>query len=187
MSAENILKNAAFRAEIREILNADGDKLQKVLATGYNGEELKLLRVQSHGFSSSPPAGSLAAAIAIGGRRDMALLLGGEMPGQRMVKHRGGGLTVYDTGGQYMAFDLDKVSMVTLGPLTMTVSNGKITLESDQGVDIKAPSVSMNGAGLGGGNSVIGGSGGNVDLGGTGGKRIRLEDGSLTSNVRAVN
>ncbi len=189
MSYEDVYRNMIFRAEIKEILENDGSKIQKVKATGYAGEELEMLRLQTHGFSSRPSAGALAYAIAINGRRENAMLIGGEMPGKRLTVDPGGAV-MYDDTGNFMRLSGNKATIKTAGAtIELDMATNKIKLSSSAGVDIEAPSASMKNAGGGGGGQFdIGGSGAQVNLGGTGGKRLRLEDGSLSAaGIKAVN
>lgn len=78
-----IWQNMVFRAKIKQVLNGDKDSLQQVQISGYKGEELEILRAQTHGHTSVPPVDALGWAINIQGRRDLAMMLGAEHPDQR--------------------------------------------------------------------------------------------------------
>lgn len=92
---KDIYRNMVHRAQIKEVLNNDGDTLQQVRASGYKGEEMECMRAQSHGFTSSPPVDSLGYAINLQGRKDLAIIIGGEKPGQRIVNKKSGEAALY--------------------------------------------------------------------------------------------
>jgi phage gp45-like len=96
----DIYHNMVHRCQIKEVLNGDGDNLQQCRATGYASEEMETIRAQTHGFSSSPPVGSLGYAINLQGRKDLAILIGGEMPGKRVNNKKPGESALYDDQGQ---------------------------------------------------------------------------------------
>jgi phage gp45-like len=96
----DIYQNMVHRIQIKEVLNNDGDKLQQVRASGYASEEMECMRAQTHGFTSSPPVGSLGYAINLQGRKDLAILIGGEMPGKRVTGKKPGESALYDDNGQ---------------------------------------------------------------------------------------
>lgn len=97
---KDIYQNMVHRIKIKEVLNGDNDKFQQVRASGYKSEEMETVRAQTHGFSSSPPVGSLGYAINLQGRKDLAILIGGEMPGKRVTGKKPGESALYDDNGQ---------------------------------------------------------------------------------------
>jgi phage gp45-like len=129
----DIYRNKLFRAEIQETLEDDKPKQsQRVRATGYAGEELEMIRIQPHGFTSWAPKGSLGYAMSIQGRRDLAMSLGFEDPKLRKpADFKEGGVQLYDKDGNHLTMNNNTGhNWEVKGPLTIKVKNLTITVEN---------------------------------------------------------
>lgn len=87
-----------FRAELGT-LDDTGD-MQTVKATGYAGEEMSgVMRLQSHGFASNPPAGSHGIVMPLRGERILGAVLGLEHQDIRQKNLPTGTAVLYDASG----------------------------------------------------------------------------------------
>lgn len=127
----DVYQNKLFRMELAEVLENDKAKAsQKVKATGYADEELKVIRLQPHGFTSWPKKGALGFGLSVQGRRDVALSLGFETPGLRKPHDfKEGGSQLYDAEGGHITLDGKNPGQWAIkGPLTVTVG-GNLTFK----------------------------------------------------------
>ncbi len=60
---------------------------------------INVLRIQPHGFSSNPPANSEGVFLALGGRSDRLVFIGGERPPNRPTNTPTGAAVLYDQNG----------------------------------------------------------------------------------------
>ena len=75
-------ETSLFRAE--HISADDSGDIQTVDAYGHASEQFQqVLRIQPHGFSSNPPAGSHGIGLRLRGESDVAVILGFEHPDKR--------------------------------------------------------------------------------------------------------
>lgn len=111
------------------IVAADDSGAQQLLTlSGLASEQLKkVVRVQSFGLSSNPPAGASGLIAALGGRSDRAMFVGGEDPASRPRSIPTGGTTIYDAYGQALSFVENNVRLVCAN-FTIQAS-GKIVLQ----------------------------------------------------------
>ena len=117
---------------------------------GLTGEAFaKVLATRQHGFSSHPPDGSHGIMVALNGRRDLCVVLGGEAGDHRPTGTPPGGSVMYDTAGSSIALDAAGGAMVQAKG-TVTVKVGGVTFTvSPGGVDISGGKVTHNGRNIG--------------------------------------
>lgn len=117
-----------FRFEFGEV--DDSGETQRVRGFGTAGEELtKVHRVQSHGLYSNPPKGAHGVGIPLGGERDLAVVIGGEVAGLRPRNVTPGQTVLYDASGNIIRmFGGDGIKLNAAGrPIEMTSSGVKLT------------------------------------------------------------
>ena len=117
-----------IRVEITSVTDKGG--LQLVSGRTIAGEAIKdAVRVQGHGLSTNPPAGSVGIVAFMGGRRDMPMLIGIEHPDKRPKSQISGGATLYDASGNALSTSKDGGSWTHSG--TITIKAAKIVLEGE--------------------------------------------------------
>jgi phage gp45-like len=140
-------------SRVQILTTADGGTEQYHEITGMAGEHFqKVLAVRQHGFSSHPPNGSHAIAVALNGRRDLCVLLGGESAG-RPVDLAEGASEVYDTAGSHMLMDAAGNITVTapisitlvVGTAQIVITDGVIAITAPGGILLDAPSTIVKG------------------------------------------
>jgi len=116
-----------FRAELGAI--DDTGEIQTITAPGLAGEELaKVMRVQPHGFASSPPPGSHGLIVPLGGERILGAALGFEHQDHRQKNLPGGTSVLYDDKGNVVrVFGKDGIQVeAASGDIYVKPAKGKI-------------------------------------------------------------
>jgi phage baseplate assembly protein V len=91
-------RNNSARFEMNEFFEDKGVSYAKV--RGLDGETFdRVMRIQQHGFASVPAKGSHALGVAMGGRRDSLMLLGGEHAKHRPRNLGDGNTALYNADG----------------------------------------------------------------------------------------
>lgn len=119
---------SSFRFEFGDV--DDSGETQRVKGYGTAGEELtKVHRVQSHGLFSNPPKGAHGIGIPLGGERDLAVVIGGEVAGLRPRNVPPGQTVLYDASGNVIRmFGGDGIKLNAGGrSIEMTSSGVKLT------------------------------------------------------------
>ena len=97
------IRNMLRRGTVVEVDDSGGQ--QRLRVRGLAGEELAdILRVQSHGLTSTPMPGAVGIIAALGGRSDRAVLLGLESEAYRPRNLNPGGTAIYDAQGKVLKF-----------------------------------------------------------------------------------
>lgn len=131
---------------MRVLINSLDDDNDEQYATTelFDGEKYeKVLRIQNFGLSSVPPADSHALAIALGGRRDSLLMVGGEHSGKRPKGLGAGNTALYNADGSIMKVIGKNMTIDAAGVMTITVTkfvikateivlDGKVKLGGEQ-------------------------------------------------------
>lgn len=117
------VRTAMRRGTIQKIDDSGSQQIVKRARGGASEEFEDIYRPQPHGFTSHPPANSEFLVMALGGRSDRMLALGGEHKDHRFKNLPEGATAIYNANG----------SIATLiGQEIKIKSAGKITLESPQ-------------------------------------------------------
>ena len=118
---DNFTNNGAVRVLLNKV--DDSSTEQYTSAAGFEDETwAKVMRIQPHGFSSHPVKDSHALGVAIGGRRDMLLLLGGEHPDHRPKNLDPGDVKLYNsTSGTSVHLKGADVAVAASGKMDVTV------------------------------------------------------------------
>ena len=120
------MSTALFRAEH---VSADdtGDDFQSVNASGYASEAFEAAqRIQSHGFSSNPPAGSHGIGLRLRGESDLAVMLGMVDPtsrGQYGKNLNPGDSVLYNADGSVWKMVGKSPNFVCPGTCTLTAQS----------------------------------------------------------------
>ena len=125
---------------------------------GLPGESFaKVISIRQHGLSSNPPPGSHAVMVALNGRRDLCVLLGGETGEHRPTGTPAGGTVLYDSAGTTVSLDAAgnitgvgaQTFKITMGQGVQLVVGGVTFAISSDGVAITGGSVTHNGVNIG--------------------------------------
>lgn len=129
-------RNSGYRVLIKKVTDTGTE--QYVDVHGRDGEQFTdVLRIQPHGFSSSPPANAHAIAVPLGGNCDLLVLLGGEDPSTRQKNLSAGDTIIYNaTTGTTIHLQGDKIAINSLGDIAITAT-GNIVLT--------APNIALDG------------------------------------------
>lgn len=115
------------RATILEV--DDAGSQQTVRMRGLKGEEFtKVYRAQPHGFTSVPPADSEAFLMALGGRSDRVVMIGGEHKDKRPVGLAAGATALYGADGELVSLVQKTVRVV--GETVRVVASAKCIVEA---------------------------------------------------------
>ena len=145
----------ASRVSISSTNDAGTEQYHSV--AGLPGEAFtKVMSARQHGFSSHPPVGSHGIMVAMQGRRDLVVVLGGESPSHRPTGLAEGATEVYDTAGSNMHLDAAGNIVVTatdtititaptsiklvVGTASIVITDGEVEIIAPGGLTITAPS-----------------------------------------------
>lgn len=148
-------ETSLFRAE--HISADDSGDIQTVNAYGHASEQFQeVLRIQPHGFSSNPPAGSHGIGLRLRGESDVAVILGFEHQDKRPKNLPEGESAFYnDASKVLLQTSGDDLNLTMPGILTGTlkslvVKTGDVTFTIDgNGVAITGGKVTHNGHDIG--------------------------------------
>ena len=152
---DNFTNNGAVRVLVNKV--DDSSTEQYTSAAGFEDETwAKVMRIQPHGFSSHPVKDSHALGVAIGGRRDMLLLLGGEHPDHRPKNIGEGNTALYNstpgTGinltGQNIGIGADGALTITVPSVTFTCGGTTVVIDAG-GVTVTGGKVKHDGKNIG--------------------------------------
>lgn len=117
----------------------DTGEHQRMVVEGYAGERFSnVVRAQSHGFSSSPPAGAVGHFMRMG-ESDRVFALGYETP-QRPLNTIGGGAVLYDGTGNIVYAKMGGGVEVKANAGTVTLTRGSLSVTISQTrVDLGGP------------------------------------------------
>jgi phage baseplate assembly protein V len=118
----------AFRGVITLVKAAGA--VQLVQLEGLNGEKLQDAELfQQFGFTSNPPAGTMAIVLPIGGRTAHGIIIATEHGNYRLANLASGESALYNQWGDYVALKADR----------------HMQLVSNVAVDIQAPTTTISG------------------------------------------
>lgn len=161
--ADDAVRTMLRRAAIKKV--EDKGSQQIVTATGLKDEEFKIVRAQTHGFSSNPPVGSEGWVTALGGRSDRLQFHAGEHEKHRPRDTPSGGSVVYDDKGNVSRYLGDDGIWHNAGERPQKMTGKVITITGSDKVV-----VSVDG-------TTVTVRAGRVDLGGEGGSAVMTETG----------
>ena len=139
-------RNSAARFLLQKL--DDKGKQQYAKVDGLTDETFeRVMRVQPHGFTSHPPAGSHMLGIALGGKRDTLALLGGEHPDKRHRNVGEGNTAIYNADGTIAKhvgkdYSVDAEGNMTFTSKTVKFKCGGVTVTiSGDGVKVEGGKV----------------------------------------------
>lgn len=121
-------RNSAHRFSIRKV--DDRGDIQMIDGEGLTDEQFtKIMRVYPHGFSSHSLDDAHMVVLALGGRRDMLVALGGEHAEKRPRNLKKGESVLYDSAGNvvYMKVDGGISCNAKKGPIQFETQDDSIT------------------------------------------------------------
>lgn len=125
--ATDNLRAMLRRATILEV--DDAGTQQRVRLRGLKGEEFSAVyRAQPHGLSSVPQAGAEAVLLALGGRSDRVVMLGGESGGLRPTSLPAGATALYGAHGELVSLVQREVRVV--GETVRVVASERCIVEA---------------------------------------------------------
>ena len=105
----------------------DSGTEQYIDASGLDGEQFtKLMRIQHHGLTSTPPADAHYLGVSPGGARDRLYLIGGESPSARPKNTPSGATCLYDDKGNI-------IRMYTDNGIQIEAKNGDVYVKPAPG------------------------------------------------------
>ena len=142
---------SAFRAVITLI--EPGAGVQFAQGEGLAGEQVQSAEVfQHYGLTSSPPAGSMAVVLPLGGKTSHGIVIATEHGSFRLQGLQSGEVALYSDEGDSVVLKRGRVVEITTQTLRIT---------APAGVEIDTPTLTVTGQIAGqGGLSITGGSGG---------------------------
>lgn len=145
---DDALRSKARRARVVKV--DDSGTQQKLDLRGLASDQpQKIVRIGQHGFTSNPPQDSEGILIALGGRSDRLMFLGGEHKDHRQKSLKAGQAVLYDDKGNVIfAKGSDGISV--------KAKNGLVEIASqDNKVTISGQNIYLGGDGSGGGYSRV--------------------------------
>lgn len=130
-------RNSGHRFSVKKI--DDSGDIQLIDADGLVDEQFtQIMRVHQHGFASNSPVDSHMLAIALGGRRDLLVGLGGEHPKYRQKNVPVGNAVLYDDKGNVVYTRGDKGLSVDAktGQVEIRSQKDKITVKPGDGKNV---------------------------------------------------
>lgn len=132
-------RNSAHRYLIQKI--DDSGDIQLVDGNGLVDEQhTKIIRIYPHGFSSYSEDDAHMIALALGGRRDMLVAIGGEHKDKRIKNLNKGESVLYDSQGNIVYMQLDKgISCnAKVGPVAIISQADSVTVTSKKDTTVAA-------------------------------------------------
>lgn len=106
--------------------------LQVSLLAGELRDELE--HFGNYGFTSSPPVGSEAVVVFVGGNRDHGIVVGIDDRDTRIKSQAEGEVTIYDKQGQYIKFKEGNI---------IEIKGGIVKIEGSTSIELKSPSIDL--------------------------------------------
>lgn len=123
------------RARILEV--DDSGTQQRLKVAGLASEQLdKIVWQGRHGFASHPPAGSEALLLALGGRSDRAMLIGGEHKDKRPKDLPAGASALYDADGKILKLTKDETVLDAGGKPVRVINATTVTVQATERVSV---------------------------------------------------
>ncbi len=137
------------RFEIKTAVEKNGQ--QVVSGKGLAGEQFEdIVRVEPHGFASSPPPGSIGKVLSmLNGQRRQSLIIGVEHPDHRPANLEGGMAALYDSKGGIIKW-VGAGLVIDAGARTITTVtsgwtiNGPVTINGDLQVNGNIDATGVN-------------------------------------------
>jgi phage gp45-like len=134
---DDAARSKARRASIVKV--DDGGTQQKLDLRGLASDQpQKIVRILPHGFSSNPPQQSEGVLLALGGRSDRLMFLGGEHKDYRQKNLNSGQAVLYDDKGNVVFAKGDGGLSVNAktGQVEIRSQDGKITVKPGDGQNV---------------------------------------------------
>lgn len=146
MFDEHHVAHAGMLRRVTVVAVDDKGTQQRLTLTGLASEQFdKVVRLQPHGFTSVPPAGSEGVLLPMGGRSDRAHVLGLEHKDKRPTGLPGGATALYDADGNIIkmigkdgvkfGFDDHKWTTKSKG-LEIDASGDHVVIKTDRPITI---------------------------------------------------
>lgn len=140
-------RNNAYRVQIGNVNDTGTENYHDYAGTA--GEShTKVLHIQSHGFSGVPAIGAHAMALALGSRRDVVALLGGEHQSFKPKGLGAGNTAFYNADGTIMKMIGKNITLDGADTWTMTIG-GVVFKFSSAGLEVTGGDIKHNGKSVG--------------------------------------